>query len=131
KGIKTIDQEKKRVTVAAGTTIKALCDELRKNDLSMINQGDIDSQGLAAALTTGTHGTGAKLPNLAADIVGMKLVQPDGRVPAIDESDPELLDAARVSVGTLGVISEITLQVTDAYNLHDRVWRASFDECME
>ena len=51
----------------------------------MINQGDIDSQALAGALTTGTHGTGLKLGNMASQIVGMRLVQPDGSILAIDD----------------------------------------------
>lgn len=131
KGIHHIDQSKKRVTVAAGTTINELCVSLRENGLSMINQGDIDTQALAGALSTGTHGTGAKLQNLAAAIVGMKLVQPNGDIVVVDESTPELLRAGRVSLGLLGVISEITLQVTDAFNLHDRIWRMDFEECME
>lgn len=131
KGVHNIDQNKKRVTAAAGTTINELCEVLRENGLSMINQGDIDTQALAGALATGTHGTGAKLQNLAADIVGMKLVQPNGDILVADESTPDLLRAARVSIGTLGVVSEITLQVTDTFNLHDRIWRMDFEDCME
>src|SRR5690625_2983673 len=131
KGVRNIDTAKKRVTVAAGTTINELTSVLRKNDLAMINQGDIDTQALAGALTTGTHGTGAKLPNLASAIVGMKLVQPNGEILVADESTPDLLRAARVSLGTLGVISELTLQITDSFNLHDRIWRESFESCME
>ncbi len=131
KGIKGIDTQRKRVTAAAGTTINELGRYLKENGLSMVNQGDIDSQALAGALTTGTHGTGAKLSNLASAIVGMKIVQPNGEILVADETTPDLLKASRVSVGTLGVISEITLQLMDSYNLHERLWREDFDACME
>jgi len=131
KGVKHVDSQKKRVTASAGTTINELGRHLKAHGLSMVNQGDIDSQALAGALTTGTHGTGARLGNLASAIVGMKLVQPDGEILVVDESTPDLLKAARVCLGTLGVISEITLQVMDAYHLHERIWREDFDACME
>ncbi|WP_075290973.1 D-arabinono-1,4-lactone oxidase [Pararhizobium arenae] len=130
-GITHIDTTRKRVSVHAGTTINTLGKALKEAGLSLINQGDIDSQALAGALTTGTHGTGIKLGNMASQIVGMRLVQPDGSILVVDESQPDLLNAARVSVGMLGVISEITLQTMESYNLHERLWRCTFDECME
>lgn len=97
----------------------------------MVNQGDIDSQVIAGALTTGTHGTGATLGNLASSIVGMKLIQPNGDIITVDETTPDLLLAGRVSLGTLGVISELTLQVMDAYNLYERIWREDFEPAIE
>ncbi|CAI3801079.1 hypothetical protein GLGCALEP_02648 [Pseudomonas sp. MM221] len=104
-GVRHIDHEKKRVTAAAGTTINAFGKALRAAGLSMVNQGDIDSQSIAGALTTGTHGTGLTLGNLASSIVGMKLVQPNGEVLVVDESTPDLLQAGRVSLGVLGIVS--------------------------
>ncbi|CAI3800622.1 hypothetical protein DBADOPDK_02588 [Pseudomonas sp. MM223] len=130
-GVRHIDHEKKRVTAAAGTTINAFGKALRAAGLSMVNQGDIDSQSIAGALTTGTHGTGLTLGNLASSIVGMKLVQPNGEVLVVDESTPDLLQAGRVSLGVLGIVSELTLQVTDSFNLHERIWREDFESVME
>ncbi|WP_271408093.1 D-arabinono-1,4-lactone oxidase [Pseudomonas sp. Q1-7] len=130
-GVRHIDHGKRRVTAAAGTTINELVRVLKAEGLSMINQGDIDSQALAGALTTGTHGTGITLGNMASSIVGMKLVQPNGEIIVVDESTPDLLLAGRVSLGVLGAISEITLQVTDSFNLHERIWREDFESLME
>ncbi|NUS68450.1 MAG: FAD-binding protein [Ensifer adhaerens] len=130
-GVVSIDSTRKRVAVKAGTTINQLGKVLKENGLSLINQGDIDSQALAGALTTGTHGTGARLGNMASQIVGMRLVQPDGSILVVDETTPDLLEAARVSVGMLGVISEITLQAMESYNLHEKLWRCTFDEMIE
>ncbi len=130
-GVRHIDHDKRRVTAAAGTTINELVRVLKAEGLSMINQGDIDSQALAGALITGTHGTGLTLGNMASSIVGMKLVQPNGEIIIVDESTPDLLLASRVSLGVLGAISEITLQVTDSFNLHERIWREDFESVME
>ena len=87
KGVRHVDREKRRVTASAGTTINELVRVLKQEGLSMVNQGDIDSQAIAGALTTGTHGTGARLPALASSIVGMRLVQPDGELLVVDEVD--------------------------------------------
>lgn len=131
KGIKSVDKERRRVTAAAGTTINELVKVLKREGLSMVNQGDIDSQALAGALTTGTHGTGLTLGNLASSVVGLRLVQPNGDVIVVDESTPDLLLAGRVSLGTLGVITEMTLQLMDSYNLHEKLWREDFESAMD
>ena len=130
-GVSHVDPAQKRVTVAAGTRIHDLAIQLKSHGLSLVNQGDIDSQAVAGAFTTGTHGTGSTLGCLATAIVGLRLVQPDGSVVVVEDSDKDMLHAAQVTVGTLGVISELTLQVTDAYQLHEHLWRDDFDTCME
>jgi FAD/FMN-containing dehydrogenase len=130
RGVLDLDETRERVTVAAGTRIGDVGRALKALGLSLANQGDIDTQAIAGAFTTGTHGTGARLGCLASQIVGLRLVQPDGSILAVDESDMDLLHAAQVSVGTLGVISAITLQAAKAYNLHEHLWRDDFETCM-
>jgi FAD/FMN-containing dehydrogenase len=131
RGVLDTDTQRGRVTVAAGTRIGEVGQALKARGLSLANQGDIDSQAIAGAFATGTHGTGAKLSCLASQVVGMRLVQPDGSILAIDDSDQEMLHAVQVSVGVLGVISAITLQTMPAYNLHERLWRDDFETCMD
>jgi FAD/FMN-containing dehydrogenase len=131
KGVLDADLETRRVTVAAGTRIGEVGQALKGLGLSLSNQGDIDSQAIAGAFATGTHGTGAELSCLASQVVGMRLVQPDGRIITIDDSDLNMLHAAQVSVGVLGVISAITLQTVPAYNLHETLWREDFESCMD
>lgn len=130
-GLIDIDHSNNLVKVHAGTSINAVGKALKENGMSMINQGDIDSQAIAGALTTGTHGTGLALKNLASSIKAMTIVKSDGELLEIDESNIDLLKAARVSVGTLGVISNLTLQVQKSYNLKEKIWREDFETCME
>jgi FAD/FMN-containing dehydrogenase len=131
RGVQNIDRDRKQITVAGGTRINEVGRTLKEHGLSLINQGDIDSQAVAGAFTTGTHGTGIKLGNLASSIAGLRIVTATGDVLDIDGRDSDRLHAAQVSVGTLGVISSLTLNVMDAYHLHERLWRDDFETCME
>lgn len=118
-GIVDVDRERQRVTVRAGTTLRALGDELAAVGLAMPNLGDINVQTVAGAVGTATHGTGVELGNLATTVVGLELVDGRGRVVRCDEStDADLLGVARVGVGALGVVTELTLQCVPAFDLH-------------
>ncbi|MCV9916975.1 FAD-binding protein, partial [Burkholderia pseudomallei] len=131
-GIVAVDARQKRVTVKAGTRINTVTHHLKEIGFSLVNQGDIDSQAIAGALATGTHGTGTTLSNLSSQVVGMRIVRPDGSIMEVrDRRDLDLLHATQVNIGMFGVVSEMTLQVTDAFWLHDRVWREDFDALMD
>ncbi len=131
-GVVGADLTRKRVAVRAGTKIGDIGRALKSMGLSLANQGDIDTQAIAGALSTGTHGTGITLGCLSTQAVGMRLVQPDGAILdfGVDES-PEMMAAAQVAIGMLGVMSTVTLQVVDAYNLKEKQWRDDFEACME
>src|SRR5260370_11762380 len=132
RGLVSADLDRRRVVVRAGTKIGDIGRALKQIGLSLANQGDIDTQAIAGALSTGTHGTGITLGCLSSQAVGMRLVQPDGSVVDIDaDRDPETMAAAQISIGTLGVISTITLQAVSAYNLKETLWRDDFESCME
>ncbi|AMO76290.1 D-arabinono-1,4-lactone oxidase [Pseudomonas citronellolis] len=131
-GITHLDQQRKRVSVKAGTKLNTITRFLKEAGYSLTNQGDIDSQAIAGALATGTHGTGTTLGNLSSQVVGMRIIRPDGSVMEVSDTDNlDLLHATQVNIGMFGVISEMTLQVSDAYWLHDRVWREDFESLME
>ncbi|TCO40629.1 L-gulonolactone oxidase [Kribbella antiqua] len=112
------DQSSGRVTVGAGTGLRKLNAGLAAFDLAMANLGDIDKQTISGAISTGTHGTGARLGGLATQIVALDLVTADGSVLHCSaEENPDVFAAARVSIGALGVISSLTLQCVPAFLL--------------
>jgi FAD-linked oxidoreductase len=113
-----VDRETGLVRVGAGITLHALGPKLAEHGLGLENQGDIDAQSVAGALSTATHGTGARFANLSANVVGMRLV--DGRGDVVELTDPEDLRAARVSLGALGAILDVTVRCVPLYGL-DRV----------
>ena len=117
-GLVTIDRERKQVTVEAGMRLHALNDLLAANGLALANLGDIDVQTISGAISTGTHGTGAKLGCLSTFVVGLSIATGTGdviRCSATEHAD--VFQAARVGVGALGIIIDVTLQCVDAFTL--------------
>jgi L-gulono-1,4-lactone dehydrogenase len=105
--------------VQAGITIRELGRALREHGLALENVGDIDAQTIAGAISTATHGTGARLRNLAAQVSELRLVLADGStLVCSEEADAEVWRAARVSLGALGAIAEVTLRCVPAFTLH-------------
>src|SRR4051812_33630724 len=111
------DAESGLVRVEAGIRLKALSRELHARGLAMPNLGDIDAQSLAGALATGTHGTGTRFPNLSGQVTSVELILADGTQRTVDDGD--LLKAARVSLGALGVIAAVTLCCVPAFRLRN------------
>lgn len=109
------DGESGRVRVEAGITLHELGQALAERGLAMENQGDIDRQTLAGALATATHGTGLRFRNLSSQVAAVRLVTADGSVLEVD--DPDTLCAARVGLGCLGVVTEVTLQCVPLFTL--------------
>jgi L-gulono-1,4-lactone dehydrogenase len=105
-----------QVTVEAGITLRDLGEELRSRGLAMENQGDVDPQTLAGAISTATHGTGARFGNLSSQVVRVRLVDGSGELRDISGGDE--LRAARVSLGALGAFASVTLRCVPAFTIH-------------
>jgi FAD/FMN-containing dehydrogenase len=130
-GVTAIDRENRRATVLAGTKIADIGPPLWEQGLSLRNQGDIDAQFIAGAVATATHGSGNRLKSMSAAARRVRAVLPSGEIYEAAEDQPELLAAAQVAVGMLGVITSIELDVTDAFLLRKRVEYWPFEEIYE
>ncbi|ENU98934.1 hypothetical protein F969_02101 [Acinetobacter variabilis] len=95
----------------------------------MINQGDIDQQSLAGAISTGTHGTGIDLPCLSAFVQGFESLTADGELLQCDEQQStEIFQAGRVTLGGFGILTKITLQNRPRYKLKEQIWLCSLKD---
>jgi L-gulono-1,4-lactone dehydrogenase len=117
RGVLDADPASGLVRVGAGTVLSELNEELARLGLAMENLGDIDVQTIAGAISTGTHGTGARLRNISAQVEAVELVLADGSVRELGPDSGELLRAARVGVGALGALSAVTLRCVPAFTL--------------
>jgi L-gulonolactone oxidase len=114
----------------AGIRLKDLTPRLAKDKLALANLGSIREQSIAGAISTGTHGTGLGLGILATQIVGMRLVTGTGDVISITTADQDLLRAARVSLGALGIVTEVTIQCVPDYDLEYTAYACTFDDAV-
>jgi L-gulono-1,4-lactone dehydrogenase len=103
------------VTVQSGITLHDLNRELDALGLAMPNLGDIAYQTVSGAISTGTHGTGARLGGLATQVREMRLITGTGEVVSLVGDDLQL---AVVGLGAFGIISTLTIECVPAFNLH-------------
>jgi FAD/FMN-containing dehydrogenase len=127
-GIRSVDSDRRRVVVGPATTIGEFGEPLWAEGLALANQGDIIAQQIAGAISTATHGSGLRLGSFSSSVRSVRLVTASGEVIEIGEGEPDLLHAAQVSVGMLGVITEVELEVAPAYRLRERIEHWSWDE---
>lgn len=132
RGVVSADASRREAVVRAGARIADLGRPLREAGLALTNQGDIDRQAIAGAIATGTHGTGVALRNLSSSMTGVRLVLASGDVVDCDATrEPELFEVARLSLGAVGIATQITLSLREAYKLAERMWLEDLDQILE
>jgi FAD/FMN-containing dehydrogenase len=131
RGVVATDPARKRATALAGTLIRDFYEPLWAEGLALKNQGDIDTQQIAGAVATATHGSGIRNTCFSGVVRGVRLVTATGEVREIGESEPDLLRAAQVSIGMLGVVTQLQLEVTDSYRLTEQVDLWPWEEVLE
>ncbi|MBO0856430.1 MAG: FAD-binding protein, partial [Nocardia sp.] len=113
-----VDRDSGLVRVEAGATLHDLSIAMHSHGLAFPNLGDVDVQTVAGATATGTHGTGARLQNISAAVHSLQLMLADGSTVELDErGDPDGWRAARVGLGALGVVTEVTLRLVPSFVL--------------
>ncbi|ARB30446.1 FAD-linked oxidoreductase [Pseudomonas tolaasii NCPPB 2192] len=121
-----------QATFAAGTPMSRMGPALKAVGQALPNMADIDYQTLAGAISTSTHGTGVGFTSYSGCVTGLQLVTAGGEVLDCDASrHPEVFSAARVSLGALGVATQIRSQNRAPYRLRERQWIARTEELLE
>ena len=130
-GLVTYDADQCQATLRAGTRLFEVGPRLHDIGQAMPNMGDIDRQSLGGVLSTATHGTGVDLPCLAARVIGLRLITAQGDVLDIDaDQNSALLQVATVSLGALGVVTQVRLQNVTPFRLHERVTVLPLDDVL-
>lgn len=116
--LKEADTEANTLKVEAGIRLFQLNELAEQYGLALENLGDIAYQSVAGAISTATHGTGLKFAGIADQVIALRLVTSTGSVVALNRKDDrDLFNAAVVSLGALGIISEVTLRCVPAFRL--------------
>ncbi|KAF4448090.1 FAD-dependent oxidoreductase [Fusarium albosuccineum] len=140
--LKTPSAAESYVFVESGITLKDLNQKLDKNKKALATLGAYDGQTLAGAISTGTHGSGVTLGNLASLVRAVVLVSESGTVYQIEpkdgitdptkfvpgpgvvaqvlKQDDDWFRAALVAMGCLGLIHSYILEVVPAFLLSEK-----------
>ncbi len=131
-GLVSHDPQSLQATLWAGSRLGDIGQPLEDAGQALVNMPDIDEQTLAGCLATATHGTGAGIGCMSTFIKGLQLVDAHGDLVECDaNTNAELFQAAKVSLGALGVITQVKLQNVAPYRLRrETVWR-EFDEMLD
>ena len=128
----SVDETNRKITVQSGIVLGDLLDIIESKGWCIPCLPDINTITIGGALATGTHGTSGKL--LSEYTTKFRIILADGTVKTITDKD-QLINAVRVSLGVLGVLSEITFQCEPIYTLHikegpedDKVWLPKIKE---
>ena len=131
-GLVSHDEETNQATLRGGTQLGDASRQLAEIGQAFINMPDIDEQSLAGAIATATHGTGESLTCMSDFITGLQLVTADGSVLNCSKKEnTDVFEAARVSLGALGIVTEVTMQNLPSYRMKRETWTAPFEEVME
>lgn len=119
-----VDTQKRTITVEAGARVSQILDELRKHGLTLENFSSITEQQIGGWTQVAAHGTGARIPTVDEMVTEMTLVTPGEGTLRLSQDGPdaELFHWARVGLGVLGVVSEVTLKCIPQYTLHEKTY---------
>ncbi|MGH8924497.1 MAG: D-arabinono-1,4-lactone oxidase [Acidimicrobiia bacterium] len=132
RGISDVDRERRLVSAGPKTTIRDFGEPLWQRGLALANQGDIDTQAIAGAIATATHGSGRQFGSFSSVLAGARLVDGEGNLVEVSStSNPEVLAALQTSIGLLGIMTEVTVSVVPAYELHAHTDVMPFEEMIE
>lgn len=126
-----VDTAGRRARVGAGLRFGELAPRLHRRGLALPNMGSLPHISLAGAYATGTHGSGVTQPGLAAAVSAVELIAADGSLVTATREDPAF-DGMVVSLGAVGVVTAVTLDLVPAFDIAQRVheglgWEVLFD----
>lgn len=131
-GIERWSSDRSRVWVRSGTRMGALADELAHHGLALENWQGPRSQSLGGAVNAGAFSSSLEFPGLAAQACGVHMVCADGSARTFNaDNNPKMLDAVRLSLGALGVITHVELRCVPAYRLRSRSETLSLDHALD
>lgn len=117
------------VTFEAGIRGIDLTRELEAFGLAIPNHGTILDQSLAGYTQTNTHGTGLATAAMSSFITALRLIIANGTIVDVrPETHPILFASARMGIGVLGIVSEITLQTVPLFLITRTITTVELDD---
>ena len=118
-----INAETKSVRVEGGITYGDLCKALHEEGFALANLASLPHISVVGACMTGTHGSGEGNGNLATAVSAIEMVGADGEIIKVNRADHgEEFAGMVVSLGALGIVTQITLDIVPTFNMRQDVY---------
>src|SRR5215467_12505150 len=116
-----LDRDRAQVTVSAGLRYGELASWLDERGWALANLGSLPHIGIAGACATGTHGSGDANRCLAAAVAAVELITAGGDLVTAARGGDDF-DGMVVALGTLGVLTRVTLDLVPAFTVRQWVY---------
>jgi len=131
----TIDESARTVRVNAGAKYGEFVEELAEAGWAIHNLASLPHISVAGAVATGTHGSGDRNGILGTAVAALEFVTANGEIARAKRGDPDF-DGLVVSLGALGVVTSVTLDIEPRFDVRQDVFEnlgwpqllAHFDE---
>jgi xylitol oxidase len=118
-----IDPTSQTVTVGAAICYGDLAPVLEAHGFALHNLASLPHISIAGAVATATHGSGMRNGNLATAVSALEFVTASGELIRLSRlSDPDAFPASAVSLGALGVVTSLTLDLQPTYRIAQSVF---------
>jgi xylitol oxidase len=118
-----LDRGAGTVTVDGGVPYGELCGPLDAAGFALHNLASLPHISVAGACATATHGSGDRIGNLATAVTALEVVTADGETKVFArDRDPDAFSGAVVSLGGLGVVTSLTLELQPTYRMRQDVY---------
>eukprot|EP01083_Nonionella_stella_P088347 246155_1 len=128
-----IDTNTKQITVESGITLSQLIRALKPYGLTVESIPSIQDQQIGGLTQVSAHSTGANIGPCDMQIVSMTVVTPDHGTLVLNanDQDNDLFYYFRVGLGTLGIVTQVTLQCVDRHKLKQSHWVMSVNDLIQ
>ncbi|PWI14592.1 FAD-binding protein [Streptomyces sp. Act143] len=116
-----VDSAARTVRVGGGVRYAELARTVDAHGLALPNMASLPHISVAGSVATGTHGSGVGNGPLASAVREVELVVADGSAVTIGRGDPRF-GGAVTSLGALGVVTALTLDLEPSYDVEQRVF---------
>ena len=116
-----VDESRQTVSVSGAATFHTLSEELHRQGWALATMASLPHISVAGSVATGTHGSGRQVKGLASMVSALELVQADGELHRIERGSPDF-DGSVVSLGALGVVTRVSLDVVPTFDMWQEIW---------
>ncbi len=126
-----VSEDRNSVRVSSGARYGDIAPVLEAEGLALSNLASLPHISVGGAVATGTHGSGDRIGSLSSTVRALTILTAGGEIRRLARGDTDF-NGAVVSLGALGVVLDLTLDVEPTYRIAQHVYdRPRWDMVLE